>query len=141
MDSTLKAGIIGAAAAVVAALIALVSKFFRSQSSSAAAPDSNRSNSPDVNAGGNVSISYGTNPEDPKPREFEFKVGEETVTFQEKLRTLSQDVVKINAYTHVLGVRAEYAWINENYPNSKRIKQSLKILELSESPNESRSAV
>jgi hypothetical protein len=51
---------------------------------------------------------------------------------------LSHDVVKIKAYTHVLGVRAEYAWINENYPNSERIQQSLEILELSESPYESR---
>ena len=29
---------------------------------------------------------------------FEFKLGEETVTYEEKLRSLSHDVVKVNAY-------------------------------------------
>lgn len=61
---------------------------------------------------------------------FEYKMDEETATYTEKLTSLALDVVKINAHTHYLGVAAEYAWIDHNYPNSEKIMQSLTTLEL-----------
>jgi hypothetical protein len=61
---------------------------------------------------------------------FRFSVGEEAVEFEEKLRSLDADVVKIHAYTHVLGVAAEYAWIKEHYPNAETLGQALSTLDL-----------
>lgn len=57
-----------------------------------------------------------------------YGVGEEKVTFEEKLRSLSHDVVKINAYTHPIGVGAEYFWLNKRYPNCNKKRQSLTTL-------------
>jgi hypothetical protein len=61
---------------------------------------------------------------------FELKVGEEIVTCVEMLTSLSRDVVKVDAYTHRLGIMAEYEWLRQRYPNSERIVQSLTTLEL-----------
>lgn len=56
---------------------------------------------------------------------FKIKFAEEEVTYEEKLRSLKMDVVKVNAHDHMLGVRAEYAWMDKIYPNSKRLEQLL----------------
>ncbi|WP_318432421.1 hypothetical protein [Photobacterium leiognathi] len=63
-------------------------------------------------------------------KEFEFVVGEERITFQEKMTSLKKDVVKIFAHTHQLGVAAEYQWINHKYPNAVRKMQYLSTLEM-----------
>lgn len=63
-------------------------------------------------------------------RPFEYKMGEETATFTEKLISFDFDVVKINAHTHIVGVAAEYAWIDHKYPNSDVIMQRLVTLQL-----------
>jgi len=65
-----------------------------------------------------------------------FKYAEETVTCEEKLRTLGRDVVKVNAYTPELGIRAERDWIRLRYPGSKEINQSLISLDMSEGSDE-----
>lgn len=62
---------------------------------------------------------------DKKEESFTFKVAEEKVAFEEKMRSLRMDVVKINAHDHAVGVAAEYAWIRENYPGSKKHSQTL----------------
>ncbi|PSU87386.1 hypothetical protein C0W42_16645 [Photobacterium kishitanii] len=63
-------------------------------------------------------------------KEFEFVVGEERITFQEKMTSLKKDVVKIFAHTYQLGVAAEYQWINHKYPNAERKMQYLSTLEM-----------
>lgn len=65
-----------------------------------------------------------------KVKPFEYKMGEETATYTETMTSLAFDVVKINAHTHLLGVAAEYAWIDHKYPDSERIMQSLTNLDL-----------
>lgn len=60
---------------------------------------------------------------------FTFKVNEEVVTFDEKMRSLTMDVVKVNAHTHMIGVQAEYAWVQHNYGKFSLIQQSLTTLE------------
>jgi len=69
-----------------------------------------------------------SNKEREKP--FEYKMGEETVTYTEKMTSLAFDVVKVNAHTHFLGVAAEYAWIDHKYPSSEKIMQRVTTLEL-----------
>lgn len=61
---------------------------------------------------------------------IEYSVGEEKVTFEEKLRSISNDVVKINAYTHPIGIAAEYYWLNQRYPHCNKKRQSLTTLDL-----------
>jgi hypothetical protein len=56
--------------------------------------------------------------------------GEEFVTLTQLLRSMSFDVVKIDAHTHVIGVAAEYEWVRRNYPNSKIMQQALTSLAL-----------
>jgi len=56
---------------------------------------------------------------------FKLKFAEEEVTFEEKLRSLKVDVIKINAHDHTLGIRSEYVWISENYPGSRTGTQYL----------------
>ncbi|MFJ2529897.1 hypothetical protein [Pseudomonas helmanticensis] len=61
---------------------------------------------------------------------FTFKSGEEEVLFEEKMISLSKDVVKVFAHTHFVGVAAEYAWVEHKYPGYKRLMQSISSLEL-----------
>ncbi|MPV61495.1 hypothetical protein GD416_35125 [Burkholderia sp. BE24] len=61
--------------------------------------------------------------------QFVFEVGEEVVTYDEKMRSLTMDVVKVNAHTHRIGVRAEYEWIRHNYGEFTLIRQSLTTLD------------
>lgn len=62
--------------------------------------------------------------------EIIYKVKGEVVTYAEVLRSLHQDVVKVNAHTHELGIAAEYHWIEKRYPGSKTIMQSITSLDL-----------
>lgn len=62
-------------------------------------------------------------------QEIVFQVKEEIVTYQSRMTSLGQDVVKINAHTHPLGVAAEYHWVNQKYPEATIIEQSLTTLE------------
>lgn len=64
-----------------------------------------------------------------KTKPFIHKVDEEVVTFDEKMRSLKMDVIKVIAHDHVLGVAAEYAWMNKFYPKHKRIVKMLSTLE------------
>jgi hypothetical protein len=61
---------------------------------------------------------------------FTLRVGEVVVTYEEKMRSMGMDVVKINAHDHIVGVRAEYAWLAHYYPNYERKQQALTTLEL-----------
>ena len=61
---------------------------------------------------------------------FVFVVGEEIVTFEEKMRSVPLDIIKINAHDHFVGVSAEYAWLQHHYPNCATQKQALTTLEL-----------
>jgi len=60
------------------------------------------------------------------------EAGGEVVSFDELLRSVAHDVVKISAHTHVLGVAAEYKWIEKRYPGSKPMNQKLTTLDLLE---------
>lgn len=74
-----------------------------------------------------------TNSEPPakeKKEPFTFSQGEVTVTFEEKMRSLAMDVVKVNAHDHILGVVAEYEWLAHHYPTCERKGQVLTTLEL-----------
>ncbi len=66
---------------------------------------------------------------------FKVKLEEEEVTFEVKLRSLQMDVVKVNAHDHGLGIRAEYAWMNNAYPNNKGFEQSLMKFEVDAESN------
>lgn len=61
---------------------------------------------------------------------FKLKFAEEEITFMELMRSLKMDVIKINAHDHTLGIRAEYAWMEKEYPKSKTRGQSLKKIEI-----------
>lgn len=61
---------------------------------------------------------------------FRIKCAEEEITFEEKLRSLKMDIIKVNAHDHTLGIRAEYAWMDNAYPNNKRYEQSLMKFEV-----------
>jgi hypothetical protein len=63
-----------------------------------------------------------------KDESFVFQAGEEKVTYEEKVISLKSDIVKIYAHTHMVGVAAEYAWIEHKYPGYKRRMQSLSSL-------------
>lgn len=59
-----------------------------------------------------------------------YKTPEEVVTYDEKMRSVVMDVIKINAHTHIIGVRSEYAWLHKNYKNFKMVHQKLSTLDL-----------
>ena len=46
-------------------------------------------------------------------KEFVIEYADEIITFEEKLISQNFDIIKINATTHVLGVRAEREWLNK----------------------------
>ena len=66
-------------------------------------------------------------------RELVFRVAEkgedgnpdETITFEEKIKSKDFDVVKVYATTHTYGVSAEYKWLKHNYPSYDKTMQSL----------------
>jgi hypothetical protein len=62
---------------------------------------------------------------DEDSRTFTFRVGEEEVNFIVKMKSLHADVVKVMAHTHQIGVAAEYRWINNEYPDSQRLRQAI----------------
>ena len=47
-------------------------------------------------------------------KEFVIEYADEIITFEEKLISQNFDIIKINATTHMLGVRAEREWLNKN---------------------------
>jgi hypothetical protein len=57
------------------------------------------------------------------------KLKEESVTFDELVRSYHYDVVKVNAYTHSIGVMAEHEWITSRYPENRFISQALTTLD------------
>jgi hypothetical protein len=61
---------------------------------------------------------------------FVFKVAEEEITYDEKLISLKMDIVKVVAHDHSLGIRSEYAWMDNRYPNNKKFEQSLMKFEV-----------
>lgn len=61
---------------------------------------------------------------------LEFKVEEEVVTYENKMQGIVMDVVKVNAHTHMVGIRAEHAWLHHNYEDYKMITQRLSTLDL-----------
>lgn len=75
-------------------------------------------------------IGKSDNKEDIKDKPFAFKVAEEEISFDEKLRSLKMDIVKVIAHDHTLGIRAEYAWMDNAYPNDKKFEQSLMKFEV-----------
>lgn len=58
-------------------------------------------------------------------KEFVSEYADEKITFEVKLRSQDFDVVKINATTHTLGVRAEREWLNKYYPGYENNMQLL----------------
>lgn len=68
-------------------------------------------------------------------KELVFEVDGEAITLSEIVRSVHQDVIKVNAYTHPLGVAAEYEWKRLRYPDSKMVMQSLVAMKVPDSTN------
>ena len=62
-------------------------------------------------------------------KEFVIEYADEIITFEEKLISQNFDIIKINATTHVLGVRAEREWLNKKYPGYENNMQILTHIE------------
>lgn len=62
-------------------------------------------------------------------KEFVIEYADEVITFEEKLISQNFDIIKINATTHVLGVRAEREWLNKKYPGYENSMQILTHIE------------
>lgn len=62
-------------------------------------------------------------------KEFVIEYADEIITFKEKLISQNFDIIKINATTHVLGVRAEREWLNKKYPGYENNMQILTHIE------------
>lgn len=62
-------------------------------------------------------------------KEFVIEYADEVITFEEKLISQNFDIIKINATTHVLGVRAEREWLNKKYPGYENNMQILTHIE------------
>lgn len=75
-------------------------------------------------------IGKSDNKKETENKPFTFKVKEEEITFDEKLRSLQMDVVKVNAHDHTLGVFAESAWMENAYPGYQKYIQDLMKFEV-----------
>ena len=62
-------------------------------------------------------------------KEFVIEYADEIITFEEKLISQNFDIIKINATTHVLGIRAEREWLNKKYPGYENNMQMLTHIE------------
>lgn len=62
-------------------------------------------------------------------KEFIIEYADEIITFEEKLISQDFDIIKINATTHELGVRAEREWLNKKYPGYENNMQMLTHIE------------
>ena len=62
-------------------------------------------------------------------KEFVIEYADEIITFEEKLISQNFDIIKINATTHMLGVRAEREWLNKKYPGYENNMQILTHIE------------
>ena len=60
---------------------------------------------------------------------FEIQYKEEKVVLQRLITSRQFDVVKVEAISHNLGIRAEYAWMDKFYPDYKRPTQALKNIQ------------
>ncbi len=58
-------------------------------------------------------------------KEFIIEYADETIKVEEKLISQDFDIIKINATTHFLGVRAEREWLNKKYPGYENCMQML----------------
>ncbi len=58
-------------------------------------------------------------------KEFIIEYADETIKVEEKLISQDFDIIKINATTHFLGVRAEREWLNKIYPGYENCMQML----------------
>lgn len=55
-----------------------------------------------------------------KEKEFKIEYPDETITFEEKMKSMYFDVIKIHAITHKYGVAAENKWLKKKYPKYKK---------------------
>lgn len=62
-------------------------------------------------------------------KEFIIEYADETITVEEKLISQYFDIIKINATTHLLGVRAEREWLKKKYPGYENCMQVLTHIE------------
>lgn len=62
-------------------------------------------------------------------KEFVIEYADEIITFEEKLISQNFDIIKINATTHMLGVKAEREWLNKKYPGYENNVQMLTHIE------------
>jgi len=67
-----------------------------------------------------------------KTKDYVIKYDCETITFEYKTKSTLFDIVKINAITHGLGVRAEYQWVRKYYPNYTTTSQGLSKIKVNE---------
>lgn len=58
------------------------------------------------------------------------KIEEEEIRYEKKLISFEKDIIKIYAYTHIIGIRAEYEWIKKKYPKANILLQSLTDLKM-----------
>jgi nucleoside phosphorylase len=61
---------------------------------------------------------------------FTFRFEEETVQCRTLLKSLTFDVVEVMAHTQLLGIAAEYEWLNRAYPGYKRLVQGITAFDL-----------
>ena len=59
--------------------------------------------------------------------DISFLVEGESVAFDELLRSMTLDIIRVKAHTHELGIAAEYVWLKERYPESTLKSQGLII--------------
>lgn len=62
-------------------------------------------------------------------KDFIIEYADETITVEEKLISQDFDIIKINATTHQIGVRAEHEWLNKKYPGYESCMQMLTHVE------------
>lgn len=65
-----------------------------------------------------------SSPDDP----LELRIKGELVTFDELMRSIKLDIVRVNAHTHLIGVMAEHAWVSKRYPGYKLRSQALHFM-------------
>ncbi|MNT15388.1 hypothetical protein D3C72_1504400 [compost metagenome] len=65
-----------------------------------------------------------------KDTEFTITEKGEIITFEIKTSSVLFDIVKINSFTHHIGVSAEYKWIQKYYPEYEIVLQGLQKISI-----------